>query len=630
MIHKCSEHWRDKEVTNLCQNENYRDPFINTPITQIYTNITYKNIYCALCNNEIDVMKLYFWKPKLKCKGVEKELKKELLRNFLKWNESISKWYLNIQDGEGKKYCECEVTYIPENIDSFVRPCDNYIISKCSAKNQDSSLCEAYYAPVILEEQEYKNVHCALCNNLTYSNSTSENLNFECGGYPQINERNAFNSFAMLFDFKEDKDEECGNKSVFDPFLKKCRTLYCPKGTILQNEVCVGISNVASNQGKSIARAPDKQSNISILSFQNNTMILKSEKKPVSTTCPKLKLEKEEYLEFLNRTIFVKTYNRFYEVGQYEIENASILICAKSLPDNDESEFLKGFTIFCLLLSEVCLLIHIAFSFKTSDFRNLSGWCLLSLSFSLLIAFGMFILLPIIPKDTVQCSSIAALMHYFFLSAFFWSSVIAFDLLKTLRLATTRLRSPHKKSHRFIYYSLWSWSSPAIIVCIAMLIDNIGDCSVMLCPEYGTDICWIKNKTALVVYFAIPLAIILTANFVLFFWSLYVIRSNSIRRPQSRKEAYLFFRLAVLMGLSWTSGLVAGLADIPFMWYFFVALCASQGVFILLAFTFNAKTAKSWWRKTWGHSKESQPVSSSWTTSNGTFHPTSYSVNIAK
>jgi len=57
----------------------------------------------------------------------------------------------------------------------------------------------------------------------------------------------------------------------------------------------------------------------------------------------------------------------------------------------------------------------------------------------------------------------------------------------------------------------------------------------------------------------------------------------------SRINLRLYSRLAVIMGLSWLVGLVAGWLDFQPLWYCFVVLNTLQGVFIFVSFTLADK-----------------------------------------
>lgn len=54
----------------------------------------------------------------------------------------------------------------------------------------------------------------------------------------------------------------------------------------------------------------------------------------------------------------------------------------------------------------------------------------------------------------------------------------------------------------------------------------------------------------------------------------------------------LYLRLALLMGISWVLGIVAGYVDMPELWIVFIVFNTLQGLFIFVAFTCSAKVRK--------------------------------------
>ena len=56
-----------------------------------------------------------------------------------------------------------------------------------------------------------------------------------------------------------------------------------------------------------------------------------------------------------------------------------------------------------------------------------------------------------------------------------------------------------------------------------------------------------------------------------------------------RINFFLYLRLAVIMGLTWITGLVAGFVDMEPLWYVFVVLNTLQGFVIFVAFTCTRK-----------------------------------------
>ncbi|KAK8744451.1 hypothetical protein OTU49_000811 [Cherax quadricarinatus] len=93
-------------------------------------------------------------------------------------------------------------------------------------------------------------------------------------------------------------------------------------------------------------------------------------------------------------------------------------------------------------------------------------------------------------------------------------------------------------------------------------------------------------------------------NAVFFLATAYVISTSkeSMLRISSsshyNKRLQMYVRLAVLMGLTWITGIVAGYLQLESVWYIFVVLNTLQGVFIFLAFTCRSNVLRAV-RKFW-------------------------------
>ena len=103
---------------------------------------------------------------------------------------------------------------------------------------------------------------------------------------------------------------------------------------------------------------------------------------------------------------------------------------------------------------------------------------------------------------------------------------------------------------------------------------------------------------ALLVYFAVPFAGVMGVNIFLFLYSAHLVndttkgvtsKMTSTCGGYPRTNFFLYLRLAIIMGLTWIVGLVAGFVNLTPMWYAFVALNTLQGLVIFLAFTCTRK-----------------------------------------
>jgi hypothetical protein len=339
-----------------------------------------------------------------------------------------------------------------------------------------------------------------------------------------------------------------------------------------------------------------------------NSSLVTNETAESFASCPKFLLTAGEVEWMENGTLYVRSHKQSYDIGQFrKEEDGSVLICAKGVSSVSKFDPVLGWvTVAGLGLSELCLALHLTAFLISPELRNLSGRNLASLSLALFSAYGLFMAAQFIPTGDSVCFGVAVSTYYFFLAAFWWTSVLAWDVWRTIRMATVQLRSSSgQRWGKFVLYSAYAWLVPALIVAGTLVVElvDVGEKPLVPAefhPSFGKNVCWFGQRKALLVFFAAPLSAVLGVNLILFLSSVYMIRSTTSKSPTSsnnqsgtRKQLGLYIRLALIMGLSWIAGLIAGGADFTPLWYVFVGLCSLQGVFILLAYTCQPKVSRS-------------------------------------
>jgi len=515
--------------------------------------------------------------------------------------------------------------------------------------------CSSYTSFVYRPQEVYRNVHCAICNGVQPDELSCNSTGISFRNLPPLRDFNP-SAFALLFDLKDSDGsgivgqlKNCNDGELYDPFSRKCRQVYCSQpDSVFRNGRCLDITHTStSNQPQSSTSSSTDGSivfveessqsaipDFSVTPSSSDETTTKSVNNADSTTehgwttnfdsasnfsednlsktnfssCPKFMLNLNEIVWRANGTLYVPSREEVFNVGSYQVEkDGSVLICAQGLTTVSKFDPVLGWvTVAGLGLSEICLALHLMAFVVSPNLRNLSGRNLASLSLALFAAYGSFIGAQFVSVGSNLCVGMALSTFYFFLSAFWWTSVMAWDVWHTIRLATVQLRcsSSGQQWGKFVLYSMYAWLVPGLIVAATVIIEYVDTAAVPIVPEefhphFGRTVCWFSQRKAILVYFAAPLAAILFVNLLLFISSAYMIRSTTAKSPTSsnqagsRKQLGLYVRLALIMGLSWIAGLVAGAADFVPLWYVFVALCSLQGVFILLAYTCNPKVARS-------------------------------------
>ncbi|XP_067126375.1 uncharacterized protein [Centruroides vittatus] len=219
-VSNCKKNWRDLETKRKCENPNAEDPYTLIPVASKRSKITYRNRYCASCNE--DKRDIEFWKIGVTCRQLSANLSYDF-PNDLVYNSRLKTWGVLLPN---QTFLRCKLVPVsPENTQNL-RSCYSDTISTCFANWKDDSIkekCESYTAIILARHRvKYRNVHCAVCNGINVTDlncpylSSGElaRINVEIPGTPNI---------VCLFSVG---NCYCENK-VYDTAFRKCRELTC-------------------------------------------------------------------------------------------------------------------------------------------------------------------------------------------------------------------------------------------------------------------------------------------------------------------------------------------------------------------------------------------------------------------
>jgi hypothetical protein len=247
--------------------------------------------------------------------------------------------------------------------------------------------------------------------------------------------------------------------------------------------------------------------------------------------------------------------------------------------------------------SLACLLICLSVYICCPKLHNVPGKNLMCLMGSLFVAQLLHLIAPFIfeMKNQSLCNSLSIITHFAFLAAFFWMNVMSFDIFFTFSTGFTCSGERGSSSKRVRYYWLYAWLGAVAIVGSAVLVEYATDSSFK--PGYGNGVCWISNSTGLLVFFMIPIAILLFSNFVFFIVSAISIHTSSkktsrILKRKNTCKLFIYIKLSVVMGLTWCFGFSAAVSNSPAMWYVFIFFNTLQGFFIAIFFVCTKKVLK--------------------------------------
>lgn len=359
--------------------------------------------------------------------------------------------------------------------------------------SSDTFKCLSYSLLTQHNNTLYKNPHCARCNHVNTS---------QVNCFPAINCMRFLRSFTLpeafstLVDFSSN---DCSKEEFYDPLKKVCYYMQCYNNN--NNNISVGKCNIQD--------------------------------------CPRKTLNAGEFYFGDIGTLIENLTGISYPEGEYELNNTIAYVCdGKLVYLSTITSPQKKVTFVVLILSLLCLLAHITIYILLPKFQNLPGRNLFSLSCSLFTAYLLFLVGAQVAGSQGMCMLVGLSLHYFWLASFCWMNVMSLDVFITFKGHVHR--RPDSGGKTYLKYSIYAWGVPFIVV-ISALITQFTDILPAFKPNYAGRMCWINNRDALVLYFILPIGVIVLENVALFISTSYGIYQQTklskfaMRRSQSVK-----------------------------------------------------------------------------------------------
>ena len=317
---------------------------------------------------------------------------------------------------------------------------------------------------------------------------------------------------------------------------------------------------------------------------------------------PKLKCNMTTYDEnevlFTNTGMHIQDGKSFYKHSEYVKVGKKVFVCVDTLSGNNYLRFFKQYSKFQRILSVVtssvsviCLLLiclaHVAFS----KLRNNHGLNISALSGTMLLVQA-FILVENVPANET-CLVLAAGLHFLMLKMFIWMNIIGFDMAITFHPKT--LTKSRKDVCRFTKYCAFAFALPLLCISTCLTLDYF---EANLKPGYGAgNICWLTSSISIIVFFIVPISVSIILNIILFALTLYSIQTtkakSSVRTTsQNRTYCFVYFKLSIILGFTWSVGIIAAFVSVNWLWYVHIVLNGLQGLSLFLCTMVNARTIK--------------------------------------
>ncbi|CAF2858702.1 unnamed protein product [Rotaria sp. Silwood2] len=573
---ECLSIYTGSQVDVQCRNLNNQtftnNPILFIPVTSLQTNITYRNYYCAYCNNDANE-NIKFWEYKSFCHGNSTDKDYLILNN----DQQVQYYIHNLT-----KDCLKTIVY-PHDQGSaqpsvFIRPCKKSLPPTCPS---DTSIdlarnCSSFgtaYRYVKDSNTIYQNPYCAKCNHINNSEEITcldpyirsswplmtlirvhpLSILFDPNLLQRYLNNNTIPNFIYSISYNCTKSNE-----YYDLFEKKCSQITNSNQEFI-------ISMKCSYPVQTLIQSDDK------IYYNNGSIYL------VNHT---ILLGKDEYV-FISKNVIIFCADRWKNLEPSSIIKPSIPFYRNIL------------SIICTSISLGCLILFSIIFYSIPSLHNLPGKCLLFLSMSLFIGQLTFISTSNLTKYNFVCFLSAIIIHYSYLSSFFWLLLISIQIHSTFNHQTIQQDKIGKNYSRLMAYNILVCCSTGIIILIACLIQFIIPQS-NFSPAYGLIYCSISNINAMIIFFLLPIGCLLIIITMLFIRTLLAIyRSHKVAtlanvtsssNTKNNHLVFVYVRLASLMGIQWILLIIALAIRQTWLWVIFEIINSLPGVFICFGF----------------------------------------------
>ena len=357
--------------------------------------------------------------------------------------------------------------------------------------------------------------------------------------------------------------------------------------------------------------------NLTEIGWNENTTALVCE--PDIMSCDTVTFEADEYTAMGGSLVFYDgtlQEVKILERNVVRLDSNAIVFCSSLLSNltgvlysDNTGSFAEGIlSVIGSSLSMTCLVLTMTTYCLFERIRTRAGKCVMNLCVALFFAQLSFHVSNTFVSYHEACAAMAACQHYFWLVGFLWMNVLAFDISCTfVDLKPSNIASD---STRLRLFAIYAWGLPAVFVAVCLVLDLATN----LPFSYGSSTeCWIDGHRAVVYYFATPLALVITANAVLFVRTIFGLRralslASKARQPmQQRKTFVIYVRITSLMGFTWLFGFLANIDGLSFLWYLFILCNTCQGVFIGVSFALTPTVRRHW--RDWFNAKQNRDTS---------------------
>ncbi|XP_041347265.1 uncharacterized protein LOC121367221 [Gigantopelta aegis] len=592
-------------------------------------NGTYRNVFCYLCNTDLD------WHSILRQTVSDKS--KQVMTATLTALIDFS----NTLESQHRGYSQDEIT---PNLNSskwlvaYLKQCSNLSVTCAEGKHLDKDQCRSVFSSSNMYGYRVCfQINISITNQLT---STRDLHMLFFNHYPGINRRviqlTNITSYVLQM-------QNCPDKTMYVvvrymmsffsmSYLKRDQFERELMGdTIIKTNSSVYIRYQEGCNTESVSAL--KKGDEHHCSMQFHTFVL-NERYPTGDYdvkiqkgakylqlnkqlgCPRVILNASHYsINYHNSTsntntnkvftfpvlVLLKTRAILKDEDFQELDNRTVIVCL-----DDYMNATLQMTVPCInerlvtqttilgVLSFVCTsvsLLFLAITFLTyclfPSMRTIGGVCNMALVATMFAAQSFYEFGVEQNEDVIGCQIIGMLIHFLWLAAVFWMNACTFLLFLKLSFPLKCRNFGHNLIQIFSFSALYVNGSSAVIVCLNIIL-NIAFLGV---TGYGGNICYLNTMFSTIYLFKVPMGILIIINICLFTFTICRIRHHDSVTSTRESKINLFscIKLSVITGLVWLSSYLYEIFHITAFAYIFTILVGSQGIFFFFAIVMNRK-----------------------------------------
>ena len=375
------------ETAHACMSTNYSaDPVVAIPVLDMTTNVTYANIYCAMCHGKS--RDLHLWSIRIERRPGQVQTLNAIGSTDVLWGV--------IPVGE----------LIPEKC--VVTPSE----ASTEPDTKIKQLCRSY-ANVIgaRDVEDVKNPHCALLSNP----NVLINRTFRCYRSIRLPPRAPSMLFVFSIHAKTDLrfsqivhvQVNCTFNEVYDPFQGRCLPVHSSR------------SNSNKTNMTDQCQGPRFPSHELVVLSNNSVFII-----------PHSKLYNNDSYILVNQTLILCiNFTRNYTSRNY---TKKVTPTYNNEKPPSHAHALRILTYVGSSLSIIALLFLLVTYFLFAELRTYPGKMVMHLSCAMIAMQSVYFASDPDVVSSAVCAVMGALLHYFILAVFLWMSVITHNTQKTI------------------------------------------------------------------------------------------------------------------------------------------------------------------------------------------------------